>query len=446
MLDKLKSFYSALPKQRVKFLKYVPDKILFGKSYLFTKKNLSFDLSRFHEGVYQTLLYSRNNTEYGKETLPKDIHSNEAIQILNELPFVSSNDLAKNIEYYSSKEFNKLNSYYATTGGTGRNPTTILLSNESYGIEWAHMHAIWSVSGYKRKKAAKLTLRGNVIKGDKYFDYNPIYNEFVVNTYKMSRENFSVYLNLIDRYKIKYLHGYPSLIKEFYEYCQLHHANVKFKAIFFGSEGISAQEKINISKYFQAIPVSWYGQTEKVILAQDFSATNHFKVFSSYGYPRIINPDENGFGEIVGTTFVNNALPLINYKTGDFGRLINDGKSIYIADIKGRWGKDYVYLNDKKRIPTASINLHSLIQSEILFYQIHQKKYGELLIKILPKKDTKLTKMELISIFTNDMKDKLKDFQVNYLIVENEKEIKRSARGKMIMLVQELISEDNTIK
>ena len=71
----------------------------------------------------------------------KTFFFDEAKQVLAELPLISSSDLSNNLDYFISNEFKSNNSYLTTTGGTGRNPTSILLSNESFGTEWAHSRA-----------------------------------------------------------------------------------------------------------------------------------------------------------------------------------------------------------------------------------------------------------------------------------------------------------------
>ena len=109
-----------------------------------------------------------------------------------------------------------------------------------------------------------------------------------------------------------------------------------------------------------------------------------------------------------------------------------------MENIKGRWGKDFIYLTSNKKISTTTLNLHSLIQKEILFYQIHQKEYGKINIKILPKKSTHLSAEQIVDIFKKEFKIKLDDFEIDYKIIESSKEILRSIRGKMIMLVQEI--------
>jgi phenylacetate-CoA ligase len=438
MLDKVKNIYSSIPKENFKFLKLIPNRLLFGSSYGKFKNKVSFDKKRIAKNLFKILEYSREYTLHGNEHIPKDFSINEVFDVLKSLPIITSKDLSNNIKYFQSKEFNKYNSYYTTTGGSGRNPTTILLSNESFGTEWAHMHHIWNVSGYNKRLHPKLTLRGNVLKKEKLFEFNPIYNEYVANTYKMNQDNFDIYIDLINKKGIKYIHGYPSLVKEFCNYMINGKYKVKLDGIFLGSEGISVEDKSMLKITYDGEVVSWYGQTEKVILAQDFTGNNKFKVFTSYGYPSIHNADKENFGEILGTTFINKALPLIKYSTGDFGSLIEKENALFLENIKGRWGKDFIYLTSDKKISTTAINLHSLIQKEILFYQIHQKEYGKLKIKILPKKSTNLSSEEITDSFKSDLKGKLDDFKVEYKIVERSSEILRSIRGKMIMLIQEI--------
>lgn len=431
MLHQLKKTYDKLPKRYIKFLKHIPDRVLFGKSYKIWKSKVSFDKSVIDKNLAQILNYARENTEFGKEHIPANVTVKNAKEILESLPLVSSYDLGTNLDYYISKEFKGKNSYITTTGGTGRNPTSILLSNESYGIEWAHMHIIWGFADYKKARDLKLTLRGKSLKGGKLVEFNPVYNELVVDTFKVKDSNFKEFLEEIKRYDIKYIHGYPSLLKEFMVYFEKYGYKPTIKGVFLGSEGATVDDKKLISDFFSCKVIHWYGQSEKVALAVDVEADGMFRVFTSYGYPRVVD------GELVATSFVNRALPLINYKMGDGAEIVEDEKYIYIKNLKGRWGKDFVYLDENKKIPTASINLHSKIQDEIVFYQIHQKEYAKIEIRVLQKATSDMNGDELLKIFGNEMRENLKDFEVNVRLVD-EDDIVKSHRGKMILLVQEL--------
>ena len=72
MLDKIKNIYSSIPKGNLKFLKFIPNHILFGGSYSKFENEVSFDKKRIAENLFNILEYSREFTAYGKENIPKD--------------------------------------------------------------------------------------------------------------------------------------------------------------------------------------------------------------------------------------------------------------------------------------------------------------------------------------------------------------------------------------
>lgn len=437
MLGLAKKIYEKTPKRLLRILVEIPDYLLFGLSYRSSLKQVSYDIGTVGKKLYFILTYARENTAYGRDVIPASFSREEVFSIHDGLPFMTSEDLSANLNYYTSSEFDERNSYTTTTGGTGRKATTIRLSNESYTTEWAHMHSVWEKIGYDRRRHLKLTLRGKSITSEKLTAYNPIYNEVVVDTFRLNRSRIPDLLFELKDYKIEYIHGYPSLIKEFMEYLRLHGEHFPVLGIMLGSEGVSKDERTEIEQFFGAKTVAWYGQSEKVILGDDDLGDGIYSVFSSYGYPCLYEA-ENGFGEIAGTSFVNRALPLIKYRTGDFGRLLEEGGVLKLSDIRGRWGKDFVYLNPDKRIPTTSINLHSDIQKEIFYYQIHQKEFGRITIKILPKPSVKSSMDSLLARFQAEMKKSLNGFEIKCVIAQSEKEIVKSPRGKAKMLVQEI--------
>lgn len=435
MLDKIKAIYNSLPLKHLKFLKWIPNVFLFGRSYKNNYQSVTYEPSVVDMNLYNVLNYARESTVFWKSIIPKKFSVSEAKDVLKELPIIGPNDLSRDVKYFLSRDANESNSYRTTTGGTGRNPTTIILANKSFSIEWAHIYRIWDLINYNRFKNLKLTLRGKTLKEGRLWAFNPIYNEIIVDTFKLNSSNFLEFYNGIRSKKIDYIHSYPSLLKELIEYLDEYGVFLKIRGIMLGSEGARPSEKRFFMNYFKCPVVHWYGQTEKVVLAYDQECGDSFTVFTSYGYPCIKN-SVDGYGEILGTTFVNKALPLINYRTGDFGRISYDD-FIKIYDLKGRWGKDFIYLDNNKKIPTTSINLHSNVQELILFYQIVQDVYGEILIKIVPKNSVPVSNDTLINMFKDQLQDKLRGFNVKYQITEN-KSILRSDRGKRIFLVQNI--------
>lgn len=437
MLDLVKHIYDLLPKRVFSFLRYVPDHILFGSRFEEASRRINTNRAIVAENLFSALSHARDNTMFWNRLIPKNLSKSDVFIVFDELPPISSDNLVNELDQFLSKKSSKLNSYRTTTGGTGRHPTTIVLSDENYAIEWAHMLYIWKQIGYARSKNVKLTLRGKTLKGQKFVEYNPVYNEVIVDMFKVTSSNFMEALAALRDYRIEFVHGYPSLVKEFMQYLRMHNAEYRVKGLMLGSEGASIEDKEEMREFFRCPVVSWYGQSERVILAADFKCDGAFTVLTSYGFASLYQP-ENGFGEICGTTFVNRALPLIKYRTGDYGCVTDAGENIVITDLRGRWGKDFVYLDRNKRIPTTSINIHGPAQSEVLYYQFYQKSYGKLTIRVLPKRTSAFSGDEIVRMLKEEMSEKLRDFEVNYVLAENERDIVRSERDKAILLVQDL--------
>lgn len=442
LLQKIKNLYRALPPWMTAGVRIVPDGVLFGMSY--RKCLTSVNAADVRSNMKIALDYAREHTAWGREHVPADIRGEDAADILREIPVVSSDELAAEPGLFVSDEARDYNSYWTTTGGTGRNPTSIRLSNASYGIEWKHMHAIWG-RDYLRRRDLKLTFRGYHLKEGELIRFDPIYNELSVDPFQLNDGNFKEFVRKVQRYKVACLHGYPSLISMFMERLKSIGETFHVKLILLGSEGASVELKRLLSEFFNAKVISWYGQTEKVVLAYDADATGRFVNFSSYGYPWILNPDENGVGEIIGTTFVNWAMPLVNYRTGDYGRITKQTlkgacrveKEVLVIDrLQGRWGKDFVYRTKTERIPTSAINLHGAIQEKILFYQMIQNEPGKLVVNVLPKRG--YSRDGITRELKHELSERLKDFEIDCFAVNSDAEFVRSSRGKMMMLVQNI--------
>lgn len=180
--------------------------------------------------------------------------------------------------------------------------------------------------------------------------------------------------------------------------------------------------------------IARYGLSEKVVLAFDAQASGRFVSYTSYGYPRIVDAGADGVGEIVGTTFVNRAMPLVNFRTGDYGRIVRENGQLIIEAIQGRWGKDFVYRTEGEKIPTSAVNLHGPVQAKIVFYQLVQNEYGKVLVKVLPKKG--FAADEVRREMLQELAERLKGFEIDCQVVASDADFERSVRGKMIMLVQ----------
>lgn len=333
--------------------------------------------------------------------------------------------------------------YLSSTGGSGRKPSKLFLSNESYYVDLSYLvYSFWKL-GYK-KGDRKLTLRGVDLKG-KLYKYNPIYNELQINIFLMSEENIESLLKEIEKFNPNFGHGYPSAFIRLSQLLKNRKLNFQLKGICLASESFNETQREIIEKVFKCKARGFYGHSERAAFANEkLEEKGVYEVFLNYGLIEIIKEDgskakENERGEIVCTGFINEAMPLIRYKTGDFATVnkIQNGIVLEIKDLIGRWGKDFVYNKNGHPIPTTAINIHSDIQYQFKYIQLYQKNIGDLIIKLVPwdKKDEKLNLY--LKEIKRDFENKLKNINIIVKLVE-ESNIYISHRGKIPYLITEI--------
>lgn len=434
-LQRIKDLYRSLPPCVTTPVKYAPDGVLFGASF----RNCvpQTDVGYLGCNLKCALDYARDHTEWGHRYVPTQIKLEDAQNIVGDLPVVGSEDITAHPDWFVSDQATDFNSYWTTTGMT-KIPTHVRLNNSAYGVEWKHMLKIWELGGYCRRRDLKLTFRGYQFKHGEFIRFDPIYNELSVDSFQVNKETFGRFFQLLRRYKITCIHGYPSLIQMFMERLRKMGEYFPVREIMLASEGASVGLKKELAAFFGARVISWYGLTEKVVLAYDEKADGRFVNFTSYGYPRIVEPDENGIGEIVGTTFVNKAMPLINYRTGDYGRIVRENDRLYIEQLQGRTAKDFVYETPEVKYALTAIGAPDEVYRKMLFFQVVQNKYAEIEVLLLIRHEWQHEGDRLLALMKQSYEKSLPNFKLKFRLVDDDSQMEKSGRGKLRKLVSNL--------
>lgn len=123
-----------------------------------------------------------------------------------------------------------------------------------------------------------------------------------------------------------------------------------------------------------------YGMTELCMFgAVECAESNGYHMRSADHFFEITDPDADGFGQIAVTTFHHTAMPLLRYRTGDIGRMINEpcscgSRLARIETIKGRKAhflpgmKEQKYLSDLEEILFSNL--------KVVDYQLEEEKDG----------------------------------------------------------------------
>jgi len=363
-----------------------------GKIYKQRKKEIAlFDLFTTEEKQFfifskikRIVEFANNNIYAYKEIYSKSGFSPgelESFADINKIPIVDKSILNQySLEERSSNISSK---YIVNTGGSSGTPLGLYIEPNSMGHEWAHMHTIWGKFNYKPTDL-KIVFggRSNV---KTYVDYDVLRNHFAIDIYTDYQKVSIKLKRLLKRYTIKYLHGYPSSIYDFAVYCKEKDPELKellsknLIGAFLGSEFPYPHYRKEIEDIFGIDTVSWYGHTERCVLAYEKKDKFIYEPFYTYGFSEVI--ERKNTYELIGTSYYNYASPLIRYNTNDLVTepIITDDilKSFKIEE--GRSG-EFVLDSDNKKINLTGLifGRHHEIFNHSKFIQIKQMVPGKI--------------------------------------------------------------------
>jgi len=310
---------------------------------------------------------------------------------IQRIPIITKSILKEfDIEERSSKRKWR---YIVNTGGSSGVSFSLYIEPTSIAHEWAHMHTIWEKLNYKSSDL-KLTFIGRSDLKKSVVEYDILRNSFHVDTYSDYNLIADKIKMLLKKNTIKYLHGYPSLIYEFALYCDDKDIELKnflsenLQGAFLSSEFPHNHYREKIENVFNIPTISWYGHTERTVLAYEKHEKFLYEPFQTYGFAEAVLSSE-GDNNLIATGYYNYASPLIRYNTED---VISDIKCTSgILDgfmiTKGRNGEFVIDKEGKKISLTALVfGRHHKIFNSSKFIQIKQVKNGEIEIHFVSDK------------------------------------------------------------
>lgn len=460
MIDFWKKCYNS-SSITIKFIAFFPYFWVFLKTYAFLKKSQhwnQYQIASYQDTQLRKLIYhAYTNVPYYKRLFDKHGINPEDIQKtsdLHKIPFLTKEIVRENLEDLKAKNFHTNQFEYVTTGGTSGIPMGFFYEKGvSRAIEWAFIKNLWDRVGYHFFDKC-VYLRGSVLRSEKEKKYGKksfFSRVLVLSSFYLTDEYLENYVTIIRRFKPKFIQAYPSsiiLMAQYMKKNKIQNFN-SLKGILCGSENMYPGQRELIEEVFKCRVYTWYGHTERVILAGECESSHYHHISPEYGIFELI--DDNGDviteshmdGTIVGTGLTNYAMPLIRYLTDDRAMYTMDSacqcKRAYyhIENIIGRANQEFIIGPNNRRISMVSINMHSDVFDHVKQYQFFQDKVGEVVLKIVPgphysNTDNDKIMGELITKLGPDM----------IISISCEKEILRTRGGKHKYFIKSF-SEDN---
>lgn len=200
-------------------------------------------------------------------------------------------------------------------------------------------------------------------------------------------ENYYSYFKTINKYKLEWIHGYPSCIVPFASFVVKE--GLKFdhtiRCVTTSAENLYDFQKLIIQEAFGVSPYSLYSLTEATSCMSE-DENHNMLVDEDYSLVEFIPLGSSDIYHIVGSNLENYAFPLLRYDTGDlatyYGRRIN-GRRV-VENIDGRTG-ELLSLPDGGKIGAFSALFNEA--TSIKEAQIHQKSDYSVEILFVPRND-----------------------------------------------------------
>lgn len=276
-----------------------------------------------------------------------------------------------------------LGRYLANTGGTSGSPLHFYITPDLIPSEWGHMHWVWRKLGYTERDL-KLGFGGRNLGKDNVV-YDGLRHQYVVSLYREIDRVASDLLLIARSAPIRYLHGYPSAIYEFARFCEkeqpelLRLLRASLRGALLGSEFPVREWRERIESVFGIPSVSWYGHTERAVLAWEKGEPFEYHPFQTYGYCEV-KRSADGF-RLIGTSYRNLASPLIRYDTGDDVEPLNVESGL-LRSFRIRNGRvgDFVVDRNGVKIPLTALifGRHHDLFNIAKFVQVRQRAPGHM--------------------------------------------------------------------
>ncbi len=330
---------------------------------------------------------------------------------------------------------------FNTGGSTGKPFAFYFDKAKSDLAERLFIKRNWKMMGY-RPGDKVVQIRGRMLPHNctEYFDKKR--NILYLSSYKMNEQNTEKFILSIRSFNPGFMHVYPSTAYRLASYMRSNKIPPfqGVKAVFASSENLYDHQRELIEDALNTRVFQHYGLAEHVALASECPYNQKLHLIPEYGYNWLADLEDSSpvndgnRGIIIGTSFYNYSMPLINYSTGDIATYSESQecqcKKRYpiLSKIEGRQ-QEFIDCKNGTRVPlTAFIfGQHFHAFKNIISMQIIQREIGEISIFIekgnsYSEKDEHEVKTKMLESVDRSLKITF-DYETPIQRTENNKHI-----------------------
>jgi phenylacetate-CoA ligase len=375
----------------------------FRQVYSFLREHQHLSVEEVAEYQLQRLQalvdYAYHHVPFYRERLDKtDIHPGDikSLEDFAKIPVLTKDEVEKNQMTLMSDEFEKLNPIVTATSATTRDFLQTYRSAETElwrrAVVWRHYNNV----GYRfREPRARLTTRLHFIKDKREMPIDYSENELLIDPTGINMEHSRKIHARMRDFAPKMLICQPSnvaILTHNFRHLGLEPFHIPI--VFTLGERLYPEYRETIGSYFGCRLIDYYANRENTAAACQYSDD---RMYIQTEYCHLEFLDEQGEqvtgkqGDIISSSLVNRAFPLIRYHTDDVGiyRGHPEGaaESFPVMEIVGGRGKDLILTKKGLRCPHLWYHMKENGFDRFVQVQTEQVSHGELVFRIIPKPD-----------------------------------------------------------
>jgi phenylacetate-CoA ligase len=281
-----------------------------------------------------------------------------------------------------------------------------------------------------------------IVRGDTasppYWRFNRRWKQLYLSSYHVSKNTAAGYISALKKYSSQWLIGYGSAIAALAESAsEIGVEPYPLKSVIASGDTLLEGMRQSIEKYFQCKCFDYYGQSEGVAMIMEcvygkmhvIPIAGIIEILRADGSP--CNPGE--IGEVVATSLLNYAMPLIRYRIGDFAAWDEEqiclcgNKNPAVTNLVGRVD-DYLITSDGRKIGRLSTAMKR--SPTIHSAQIVQDKPGHAYLLVRPGDSYHSSHATAVK---EDILEKIGKFQLE---IREVSEIPKTLQGKTVLVVR----------
>ncbi len=383
--------------------------------------------------------YAYNNVPFYQEKFDDEGINPSMIKTRNDvqkIPLTTREELVFAKDKIISREYDKKKLKTSTTSGSTGTPFTSYFDNNAWIIlKYASKLRVRKICGMSmNSKIVNIEAeRGIELKNKRTFFGPKIY-------YFSIFDEIEKHISFYNKIKPDVLYGPPSYFAKLREYLLKDNIYHKYpKLIFTSAEMLDVSTKKNLKSFFGDNIYDIYGSTEFKEISWECPICNGYHINDDLYLTEFIENKSSDYDkDIVVTSLINKAMPLIRYITGDRGLKLEKQKYCKIPfdlmSLTGGRSVDYFILKDERSFSPYALTMTLEPIEGILQYQIVQIDYNVIEIRV---RTSNKSDDEIETNIKKEFRELLGD-NVDIKVVFYLKEIPREKNGKYKVVKSEI--------